>query len=499
MTRLLLSACRRHGIFLTSVILLLAAVASWCGCINLPEAGEMRELRAAKAATRLHFLATQPSTNSVSCHLTGDLRLADAVEKALTLNLSLRQARLEREIANARILGSYAEVLPSLNLDGGYVRYDEELGATRDGVYTPTRFQNRYRAGLRLQQPLFSGRMGPALRTGRLYRFWSETAIREAEEAVRFEVVAAYYGAVLSDHLLRVNLVSLETAQRQLTDTQVRRRQGMASNYDELRAEVEVSNFQAQVLRARNDKDVARTVLFRLLGVSPESKVVLRDALPLVIENVTFEEALRVALEQRPDLAQAEYAVRLQREGVAFVKADYWPEVSAYLTQNWSKPDPHQSGRNSWGDAWEAGILVSLPLFDGFDRRARMIQERTKLLQAELALQDLEEHVVSETRQRVLSLKTAEEFARSQNRNLETAQEALRLVETGLREGQNTPVEVMDARQALTTASANYYQSLYDHAMARVALQKAMGLLSAGLLPDVAVLKDREEEHHHDD
>ena len=47
----------------------------------------------------------------------------------------------------------------------------------------------------------------------------------------------------------------------------------------------------------------------------------------------------------------------------------------------------------------------------------------------------------------------------------------------------------MDARQALTTASANYYQSLYAHAVSRVALQKAMGLLSDGALPDGPVLK----------
>jgi len=49
-------------------------------------------------------------------------------------------------------------------------------------------------------------------------------------------------------------------------------------------------------------------------------------------------------------------------------------------------------------------------------------------------------------------------------------------------------VEVMDARQALTTASANYYQSLFDHAIARVSLQKAMGLLSSGALPGTKVL-----------
>ena len=96
---------------------------------------------------------------------------------------------------------------------------------------------------------------------------------------------------------------------------------------------------------------------------------------------------------------------------------------------------------------------------------------------------------MSEIRQGVLSLKTAEEFAHSQSQNLETAQEALRLVEAGLKEGQNTPVEVMDARQALTKASANYYQSIFTHAMARVALQQAMGLMSPDVLPDAPVLK----------
>jgi outer membrane protein TolC len=101
--------------------------------------------------------------------------------------------------------------------------------------------------------------------------------------------------------------------------------------------------------------------------------------------------------------------------------------------------------------------------------------------------------VVSEIRQLVLSLETAEEFAESQSRNLETAKEALRLVEVGLREGENSQVEVMDARQALTTASANYYQSIFDHALVRLRLQRAMGTLSDGPLPDKPVLGEKEE------
>ncbi len=470
----------------------IAATLALCqGCLSVPDAHEMGELRAGKSEARLRELADKEPKEG-SSYLSGVFPLADAVSMAMDLNLSLQMSRQEKEIARGRIRESYSEVLPSLALSGAYLRRDEEMGTTKDGIYTPTRFQDQYMAGLDLNQPLFNGRMGAALRAGKLYALRAETDVRQAEEDVRYDVVAAYYNAVLSAHLLEVNLVSLETAERQLADTKARRRQGMASNYDELRAEVEVSNFRAQVLKARNDKDVARTTLLRLLGASPESDVELVDSIPLVLEQIVLDEALSAALERRADLAGAEYAVLLQRESVAAARGRYLPEISGYVSQNWANPDPHDSGRDEWGDEWQAGLQVSLPLFDGLGRSGALMQELAALRQYEIALRDTEDRAISQVRQLVLSLKTAEEFANSQSRNLETAREALRLVETGLKEGHNSPIEVMDARQALTTASANYYQSIYDHAMTRVSLQKAMGLLSDGVLPDVPVLVVKE-------
>ncbi len=457
------------------------------GCVSVPDAGEMRQIRAEKSAYRLN----EPAKNAPASdfpQLSGNLSLREALSAAMEFNLTLQQERQERELARGRIQQSYAEVLPSLDLSADYLRRDREMGSTQNGSYNPTRYEDQYSAGLKLTQPLFNGHVGPALRSGRLYRQWVETGIRQAEEDVRYEVTRAYYTALLSAHLLEVNVAALETAERQLADTKARRSQGMASNYDELRAQVEVSNFRAQVLQARNHKDVARTALFRLIGASPESTVTLTDSIPMVTEEIPLNQALATALECRADLAEAEYAVRMQQESVNNTRGRYLPEISGYALQEWANPDPHDSSSDVWGDEWQAGVQANLPLFDGLDRRGALLQERAKLKQAEVALQDTEEKVFSQIRQLVLSLKTAEEFANSQSQNLETAREALRLVETGLNEGQNTPVEVMDARQALTTASANYYQSIFDHAMARVSLQKAMGLLAADALPDSPVL-----------
>ncbi|HAL92960.1 MAG TPA: hypothetical protein DCM68_08060, partial [Verrucomicrobia bacterium] len=459
------------------------------GCVGVPDAEQMRDIRAEAAGRRLDDLSQKTTTES-GVYLSGPLLLWEAVALAHGNNRSLQQDEQGREIARGRVQASYSEALPSLGLTGSYLRLDEERGATTaDGAYYTTRFQDQYGAGLKLTQPLFNGRIGAALRAAKLYDEWTAAAIRAAVESVQRETIRAYYAAVLSEHLLDVNQRALETAERQLENAQARRRQGMASNYDELRAQVEVSNFRAQVLQARNDKDMAYTALYRLMGASPESAAELVDEVPLVAEEISFADAARTALERRADLAVAEYALRMQRESVAVAKSRYLPEVSGYASQNWANPDPHDSSRADWGDEWQAGVQVSLPLFDGLDRRGTLIQERAKLRQLEIGLRDAEDQAVSEIRQLVLSLKTAEEFANSQSQNLETAREALRLVESGLKEGQNTPVEVMDARQALTTASANYYQSIFTHAMARVALQQAMGLMSPDVLPDAPVLR----------
>ena len=84
------------------------------------------------------------------------------------------------------------------------------------------------------------------------------------------------------------------------------------------------------MLQARNNKDVAFTALFRLIGASPGSEVRLVDLIPPVSGEIPFETALHTALEQRADLKVAEYAVQLQRENVAAIRNRYYPTLSGY-------------------------------------------------------------------------------------------------------------------------------------------------------------------------
>jgi len=78
----------------------------------------------------------------------------------------------------------------------------------------------------------------------------------------------------------------------------------------------------------------------------------------------------------------------------------------------------------------------------------------------------------------LLVAENAAEFVESQRLNLTRAEEGSRLAEVGYREGINTQVEVIDAESALTKAKSLYYQAIYSHLIAKLDLQKAMGILT---------------------
>jgi outer membrane protein TolC len=122
-------------------------------------------------------------------------------------------------------------------------------------------------------------------------------------------------------------------------------------------------------------------------------------------------------------------------------------------------------------------VVLQWPLFSGLGREGRIMQEQARYRQKQYLLKNTEQKVFLEVQQAMLSLQDAEEFVDSQKLNLSRAGEGLRLAEVGFREGVNTQVEINDARAALTLASGLYYQSLFQHTMARLNVQLAMGVL----------------------
>jgi outer membrane protein TolC len=294
---------------------------------------------------------------------------------------------------------------------------------------------------------------------------------------VLYAAQKAYYDVLLNQHLLEISADAVRSAQAHLDNVKRKRQGGVASDFDVLRAEVELSNFRAEHIQNKNAINVSKANLLKIMGVSQDSGIVLSDGLIYLPWDVSMEEAVGAAFQRRPDLFERQLDIKWQKEQLNIARSRWWPRIDGYYENTWAKPDPHNSTEIEWGRAWQAGVMVTLPVFDGFAREGTIIQQKARFKQAQIDLIDTEETALFELTKALLSIEDSKEFVESQRLNLTRAEEGSRLAEVGYREGINTQVEIIDAESALTKAKSLYYQAIYTHLIAKLDLQKAMGIL----------------------
>ena len=482
--------CPRHArtktrLFLQKATFCVVAVVTMSGCAT--ESSIYEEIQTRRGVAYQEWERAQAQEEKAQPFLEGDLSLEDALKVALSHNKSLLAALQEQEIAQGVVLESYSEALPKLAATADYVRLDRVGSFNVGGKSVSIGDANNYSVALKVTQPIFRGGAIPAaLRAARLASLLATEQVRDAVQQVIFEVAKAYYDTLLAEHLYTVNRDAVLSSEAHLKDVKVKQSQGIASNFDVLRAQVDVSLFEAEMIQQRNRIHLNQAQLMKTLGASQASDIVLSDSLEYFPMKPVMEEAVRIAYQNRPDLYQAELGIGLQEQALRVARSKYWPEVNAWAVQEWTRPDPHTS-EIQWGNARSGGISASWPLFDGLKREGLVVQERARLKKREIELVDAEERTLLEIQQAILSVRDSEEFVDSQRLNLQRAKEALRLAEVDYREGIAEAVQVTEARSALTNAQGLYYEAVHAHSVARLALERAMGILGprAGEPPPV--------------
>jgi outer membrane protein TolC len=415
----------------------------------------------------------------------GDLTSAGAVliavgnDERLGNNKQLLAALEDKQNAKGRVIEAVSAALPTLDLTAGYTRLDRTVIGPRDN----------YAVDVVLSQPIFrGGAIGAGIRAARLFTFLTDEQIAGTVQEVIFETRRGYYDVLLARELVKVSEGDLKLAAAHLRDVEKKKNAGVASEYDVLRAQVEVSNVEAELIERQNALNLAMTALLRTLGVSQESRVRLVDPLTYHALTPDIEDAVWKAFRRRPEIWQAELSVRLNREAVHEAWAGFLPVVDANLTHSRGRPDPVNVADDSWRKSTSAALVLSWPLFSGFATVGRVLQARSQYERAVIELADVEEQVLLDVRQATLSVQDADKFVKSQQKNLERAREGLRLADAGYQAGVNTELEMLDARQALSETQALYYQAVYDHQTAKLRLERAVGTLRdrgtlGGLIP----------------
>jgi len=150
------------------------------------------------------------------------------------------------------------------------------------------------------------------------------------------------------------------------------------------------------------------------------------------------------------------------------------PSVTGVVSYSYQNPYFSQI---SWVDSWNAGLVLNIPLFDGFQTAGKLKQAQTEVSSVDLNIKNMESLIELEVRQAILNLNEIKERVISQKDAVVEAEEYERIAEVSFKSGVITNLEVMDAQLSLLNTKVNYFQALYDYLIAKSNYLKAIGEL----------------------
>ena len=424
------------------------------------------------------------TTNRVSLP-SGPITLDQALEHALTHNVTLLKGRQDLEEAQGLSIQQRAARLPRLATTGAYQQLDEgkiervQFAAAQPA--TPFLNNQSWNANLVVTQPLYGG--GKYRSMARSSKLTREAALASYQALVAntlLEVRIAY-----SDVLLAVEQISVQEASKKLLERELEtaRRSleaGTVPKFNVLRAEVELANALPPLIRARNQERIARNTLAVLLGcdIPAESGVDIplrtADSLKADPFEISVGAALNAAWVRRPEIKAAQTASQLRHEEVLQTRADLLPSLdgtAGYGVQN--RNFIRDLDRTL--DGWTVGVQANWMLFDFGQTKARVDMARAREERARLEVEDVRRRVELEVRTAYSQFVESKEVLVSQTRVIEQAEEAVRLVTARAEAGSSTQLDVLSAQTALKLSRTQYSQALRDYTVAKARLERAMG------------------------
>lgn len=279
------------------------------------------------------------------------------------------------------------------------------------------------------------------------------------------EVIEAYYALVQSLRQLEIEAQRLDQSKASLELAQRKFEIGLIAEVEALRLRVAMLRAEASFARAKIQIERRRDLLRQILGLEPEQPLEVRTGVEHRQYQIDPARALRIGLQQRTDLQQAEILEEIRRLNLA--EARRQQGLSATLNASVSLKGNGESiddisrtlGRNQWG----VGIEVSLPLLDNGQGRGGIQQAEIALEQSRLSRQLRHQEIVQEIRESIRNLQEAERQISLRQAALEVAERTYEIeqnrFELGLAQSQN----LLDAQAELTQARFDALEAIIDY------------------------------------
>ena len=416
-------------------------------------------------------LASEDQRNTLSGMGTS---LTSGVQNALMtdpdfLSLYMSDATVKNTVNYMVQKMSAADVEGSLNQIGQELSDDLTLD-----------IQNVYVGMVTVEEPLYVGGKIRAYNKVAAYaKELAETQLSGEDQKVLVTVDEAYWQIVSVANKLRLTNQYVDLLRQMDRNVEIMKQEGVATTSDQLSVRVKLNEAEMSQIKAQNGLALSRMLLCQLCGLPLDSDIMLKDEMneTLVIpaDEVTYTE--EDLYENRPELKSLQLAVNMYDMKSRIVLADYLPTVALmgnYLVTN---PSAHDGIANDFHGIWNVGVVARIPVFHFGEGANKFRRAKSDVLLTQYQLEDARGKVSLQVSQYEKKIAEADSRLEMALKNMENAEENLRVANIGFKEGVVESSLVLAAQTAWLKAHSEEIDARIDRIMATVYLRQATGQL----------------------
>lgn len=416
-----------------------------------------------------------------------NLDLATALKIAHDNNPTIKIAELEIQRVDYSKKEALGNLLPSLSASGQYTNnimksvmfmpesFSQMMGGQK---YMEIGYKNSYTGSISAGLPLVNFSLWEQIKSKQCEIDLILEQARASKIDMTKQVKDAYFAVLLAKNSLKVLERSINNAKETLKSTEAGFEQGVVSEYDLIRAKVQVNNLNPSYIAAKNGLELAVLQLKMILSLPQEQEIVFLENLEDFsdrIVSVTDAESER-AVNNNSELRQLDLNIMSLQHNLKMVNSQHLPSLSAFGQYAYqTQAEDFRFSEYNWVGSAAVGLQLSIPIFNGRTVVNKAKQLKISLQELQLQKQYASDGIDLQIQSAINNMKAAQEQLSVNKDAISQAERGYEIAKVRYQTGSGTILELNDSELSMTQANLNYQQSLYDFLTAKTNLEKVLG------------------------
>jgi outer membrane protein TolC len=295
----------------------------------------------------------------------------------------------------------------------------------------------------------------------------ADSEAREKKFDVRKRVITAYYNLFVINRIIALLQGQRESLREVARSAESRHTTGAVPQQDEMKAHVEETKLEADLLSAQEEKEAAEATLNALMGQNPNAQIELpSQELPIPQLKLKRSEIRNLPHSKSTHIAMASAVLDEASSREALAKWNYVPDFALTYKKAYS---------GAPGDNYSVGIEMSVPLWFFMKQSSEVSTASAQTVATERNLEKAHLDHASEVRSLTAKLDSNEQLLQIYKTALiPQAASTMSSSRTAYQAGRTSILELLDSERSLYAVRIAYYRTLSQYVETLTELEKML-------------------------